>query len=149
MIQPNELRIGNRIYIEVGLPGLQLHSITGLDIADISNGRITLAAMQPVPLTREILEKCGFVKYRRAHDYVTADENHAFDFIDMSPWEAYCIQEFYIGISLSDGVYWQIDNGFNSREQEEIFEQGAEIKYLHQLQNRFQSWTGEELTIKL
>lgn len=59
MISPCELKINNWVFIELGLPGLQPHKITAQDIADYANGRITLDSVQPIPLTPELLIKCG------------------------------------------------------------------------------------------
>lgn len=47
--------------MELGLPGLNIHEIKGQDIADISNGRITLNSIEGIPLSEEWLNKCGFV----------------------------------------------------------------------------------------
>lgn len=54
MIKANELRIGNIINSEYGI--LSAH---GSMISDIDNGSFIAL---PIPLTPEILEKCGFEK---------------------------------------------------------------------------------------
>lgn len=58
MIKANELRIGNLVYAEVGLPSLDIHQIKPKDIFDISLG---LVRIYPIPLTEEWLVKAGFV----------------------------------------------------------------------------------------
>lgn len=59
-IKPAELRIGNLVYLELGLPVLNVHAMKGQDIADYSNGRITIGAVKPIPISAEWLANFEF-----------------------------------------------------------------------------------------
>ena len=71
MIKANEFRIGNKVWKEtigiVEILGIELHSTDG-EILYIANEgmefkhRIKIDEVTPIPLTPEILEKCGFEK---------------------------------------------------------------------------------------
>lgn len=132
MIKKESLRIGNLIYLELGLPGLNIHEIKGQDIADISNGRITLNSIEGIPLSEEWLNKCGFT-----FEFIKAKESNL-------PGTIYLA---YNGLRLSLGFYrWipadhylQLDSPFGS----------TEIRFVHELMNWFHGLTGQELTIKL
>jgi hypothetical protein len=117
MIKANELRIGNW-YFEFGMPrqatGLLIYKLESIRIRD----KIAID-ISPIPLTPEILEKCGFREYG-----------------PFSPW-------LTLGsFSWSDpaGISYEID------EESAMLDH---IKYLHQLQNLYYAVTGEELTITL
>lgn len=56
MIQANELRIGNWVKSNI-------YQQVTVEILDwLSNDRHNHDSLQPIPLTPEILEKCGFVR---------------------------------------------------------------------------------------
>lgn len=82
---------------------------------------------KPIPLTPEILEKCGFVK----------DEHIQQEF-------SYILK----GASRISFVYYKANPSCFSIEQDEkmIDFASGRCKYLHQLQNLYFSLTGEELT---
>jgi hypothetical protein len=106
MIKANELRIGN--WVNIGDLSTTINHIMGDD-----------DYFDPIPLTPEILEKCGFREYG-----------------PFSPW-------LTLGsFSWSDpaGISYEID------EESAMLDH---IKYLHQLQNLYYAVTGEELTITL
>lgn len=112
------------IYLELGLPGLNLHTIKGQDISDIENGRITLNAIQPIPITPEWLERCGFEKQDDGSCNVQIGNTIYLEFSR----DLIC--------SITPGVWF--DYACKTR---------SEIKYLHQLQNIYFDLAGEELTI--
>lgn len=56
-VKAEELRIGNLVFAEVGLPNLEEHAIIPQDIIDISNG---LSIAYPIPLKDEWYSKLGF-----------------------------------------------------------------------------------------
>jgi hypothetical protein len=59
MITPQELRIGNYLYdTETGFKGD--FQVTAGDILDIAKNGIQ--TFKPIPLSPEILEKCGFTQ---------------------------------------------------------------------------------------
>lgn len=78
---------------------------------------------EPIPLTEEILLKCGFEKYSEGNfvlgnfilSYLTTDENFEFEY------------------KVSGIDSWLL----------------KDIKYLHQLQNLYFALTNEELTVNL
>ncbi len=113
MINVNELRIGN--FVSNGNPVTVEHYFLQDSFADFD----------PIPITPEILEKCGF-------------ENFAFEYIHES------------GVSLenmrgNDGPgqpdYFYLSFVFKNA--------SVEIKHLHQLQNLYFALTGEELKVNL
>lgn len=128
MIQPNELRIGN--WVNAG-------RVTAISEADneviLFDGYTSWRSsvmqpdwLQPIPLTPEILEKCGFSKTvtSREGQYLQYGLRIAsFDFM----FEFYADGEpqFYLDMV------------------------GIDILYLHQLQNLAFSISNQELTITL
>lgn len=119
MIQANELRIGNCILLDTGFVLPAPHVIKGQDIADIENGRITLTAIQPIPLTPEILEKCSA---KEGDQYVFYKAN------------IYLYQ--YPGHN-----HWLVKAAGNIKL--------TSVQFVHQFQNLYHSLTGEELPINL
>lgn len=120
MIDPHELRIGNWVkvgtiesivdYLHLGSIGLQGNAI-------INN----FQQVDPIPLTPEILEKCGF-------------ENGGYDMIfwSIGDFEISGVydskeQQYYFGVAYYDGKI------------------SVEIKSLHQLQNLYFALTRTEL----
>lgn len=119
MIQAHELRIGNYVVdnFDVHKP-YQLTKISLDDFVAISNG---CNSYQPIPLTEEILLKCGF------------EEN--------GQYLAFKNIRLYIYHSRFNSEYFIFDFG--------MMEKFTEIQYLHQLQNLYFALTGEELEVKL
>lgn len=114
MIQANELRIGN-CFLNPNTG--KVIRCTCEDISDIQNGYKTRL---PIPLTPEILEKCGF--------------KHTWG-------DIYELEDGF-------GVYASLRNGWMVSQSRDISNiKGAD--YLHQLQNLYFALTGEELKIKL
>ena len=93
-----------------------------------------IKSIEPIPLTEDILLKCGFVK---DGDYFKKGV------LDMF----YCLKYYkhlngyYFYIQYSDSPFEWDDNTF--------YPISCTYKYLHQLQNLHFALTGEELTIKL
>src|SRR5689334_13663512 len=62
MIQPNEIRVGNRIApTRPYPPGNKAHIICDEDFLEVLFGARDYDNYEGIPLTPEILEKCGFV----------------------------------------------------------------------------------------
>jgi hypothetical protein len=129
MIQANELRIGNYVALKGG------------DIVPIADGGI-LAINQkrfecyPIPLTPEILEKCGFdVVHKTNNHYAINDPNGIKDSHKISVFPTINNQWH---IAFSDTL-----NGYND------YTPTTKIQYLHQLQNLYFALTGEELECNL
>lgn len=130
MIKPNELRIGNKLnYTGLGNSYYPTGIITVEEVlsngVNLSHGDLTVyeaEKLHPIPLTPQILEKCGF---KDVHgEYVTLEG---------------------IGIYNDGDDYWFCDE--DAHEGNVIY-YGNGFQYVHQLQNLFFALTGEELEIK-
>ena len=129
MIQANELRIGNKLLAPDGsivtVENILEDSINQRIDGDGVIGSYKLDEYNGIPLTPEILEKCGF------------------------EWDI-----FWQGFADKRGRYYlqeANDNGynmFNGKWKQQINWMKA-LEYLHQLQNLYFALTGEELTVKL
>ena len=143
MIAANELRIGNWVLIdedgkwnEYQVEGINLatrnkniHSFTtpfiffkiGSVVLTIDGDSEEDGMVKPIPLTTEILEKCGFV--RKGHT-----SSNGSKLVIHHPESFYPNGRVYFNS-------WAIKNEIP--------------KYLHQLQNLYFALTGEELTVNL
>ncbi len=135
MITAQELRIGNFIFETQGEYQHESDSfnfnendknfrIVDLDILKLIHSNNEYYLFQPIPLTPEILEKCGFEK----------DEH-----------------DFELKINFEARLKWSAEDNpakevtlwlHNDYPAQSIF-------YLHQLQNLYFALTGEELEVKL
>ena len=122
MIQANELRIGNWVNFHNDNTYFEVTEITkeGLGVRnETMDTWIEIDEFSPVPLTPEILEKCGFKD---------------------SEWEHKTKSEcLFVG---NDIIHIM-----DARDKNYSFT--APCKYLHQLQNLYFSLTGTELIINL
>jgi hypothetical protein len=115
MIKANELRIGNWVKSNIE------QQVTIETIEYLLNDKISdKSIIQPIPLTPEILEKCGFI-YKETGSEVYEQERKIYGHL-------------FIWGATSNDTYCH------------DFHCGGEIKYLHQLQNLYYAITGEELT---
>lgn len=142
MIKANELRIGNWVEVyavvisgswydadgnrhgqdKITEPTINRKQIGVGDLNVILSSQAGLATYRPIPLTPEILEKCGFdwsIYYQAFHK-----EYFEFDITECYP-KGYALTTFKRGLIIAPN-----------------------IQYLHQLQNLYYSLTGEELEIK-
>lgn len=126
MINAKELRIGNLVFDSrtvgdrSGLPKV-LHETTVIQIEERKFDNGDYNYLEPIPITSEILKKCGFAEQK-------GDE-----------WYIEYQNDFFIVVKSN----MQVRLGFDvSTYFEEEFDH---IKYLHQLQNLFFALTGEEL----
>lgn len=127
MINAQELRIGN--WVEANSPMMQVKEITEHTVGLYMPGSeadpflYDIDEINPMPLSPEILEKCGF------HWSIY---HQAFHFGDTAMNEFYDLNECYPkGYQLSTFKKSQLI--------------GKGIFYLHQLQNIYFALTGEEL----
>ena len=115
MIKANELRIGNWVNDKIGLVTIG------------ENGKINFADVyEPIPLTPEILEKCGFKTNKLQNLFKRVKEKTE----GMK-------SEIHLGDYYDERKYYYLV-GLNIR-----------IIYLHQLQNLYFALTNEELIINL
>lgn len=137
MINVRELRIGNNVSTgsENAMTVAQIAFRYGDDTYDIKVARTgtpwiygyTDAELSPIPLTNEVLEKCGFKQWE---DGITWELNTPNGFIHI------------VGTAFHLG-------GEHSCTNMHTFLGDHGLKCLHQLQNLYYSLTGTELTVNL
>lgn len=122
MVKANELRIGNWLADTGSLTKGYYHTISAIESDIIFFGSVALSPGNcgGIPVTAEILEKCGFLF------------NHY-----LYTWDRK-------GISLEQDEFTPIIH--RNFQRHEI---AKPPKYLHQLQNLYFALTGEELTVNL
>jgi hypothetical protein len=133
MIQANELRLGNLVYF-TGNGNNNICPVTELwrnelEVSYVGNSlclKYDNEDLQPIPLTPELLEKCGFVK----------------DGYEDAVW--YQRQFPVIGELCTSDRLHPLGNFVFDTDTDTL-----KIFYLHQLQNLYHSLTGKELNIKL
>jgi len=120
-IKANELRIGNLVFAETGLPSLEVHIIQPHDIYDIDNGVVAFG----ISLTEEWLMRLGF------------GQRYTSDPQETRASQCFFICDFILHNTPDDnylGFYFYSHDGLMSN-----------IQYVHQLQNLYYSLTGREL----
>lgn len=131
-----ELRIGNKVLIDGDTVGEILtikESSSRVEYFPYPNKEANVHAtvehsrLTGLPLTEEILLKAGVTKWG--------------EFKEDSRW---FVQDTPIGMVIFkfDGLFLYNEGATNQKE-------GNPMRYLHQLQNRFFSWTGTEININL
>ncbi|RHV92604.1 hypothetical protein DXA95_12425 [Odoribacter sp. OF09-27XD] len=137
MIKPNDLRIGNYVihypysdndsdsrYIKIN--NINEHGVNRTSIKDDGYSIIRYDRISPIPLTEELLLKCGFDWGGGEFDFILSN-------VDM-PVSVFRIK---------DGYCFLLGNGV-----EGVFSTDK-IEYLHQLQNVIFDLYGKELEVKL
>ncbi len=121
MIQANELRIGNLVHADLYSNAILIESICSKneDIFNSTTGEIPSHSIHPIPITEEILLKCGFEKNEQRFE--SKEALLRISYFD-SAWHC----------SIGDD-----DFGFLFRT----------IKSVHQLQNLYFSLTGKEIQL--
>jgi len=138
-MKATELRIGNYVFYnsgeDQGEPEKFYCKLDGEDIMRMEKNEEYLGFHEPIPLTPEILEKCGFSD----NDYKTG----------------------YIGINIKAGgittefvltkpkLLGEFQNHFCWEFRAGNIPFFLELEFLHQLQNLYFALTGEELHINL
>lgn len=139
MIEQKELRIGNEVYFidETFCTVIGINWGSTVELAGCE-GFISITDLEPIPLTPEILEKCGFSKSNYPNKTIVA---YRLDIGD---------DGFKIIVSFVNGKLNNVILEGNGSYDEAGEKELTEIcKYLHQLQNLIHSLTGTELTINL
>lgn len=126
MINASELRIGNWFLFNdhSGDPP-QPYQIQG---DDISRAAVNGVYHEPIPLTPEILEACGFEEHNDISPGWLLEKNGV---------------SFYYGFPLNKRLHHILYFGIG-REEVEI-----KMPFLHQLQNLYFALTGEELNVNI
>lgn len=128
MIKANELMVGNYIYND-NYPCV----VTSIDDENNIETEVNFQGFvdglyQPIPLTEDILLKCGFNQWG-------SYKNLWKDNIDKG--RAITLRSNALGKDMH-GCYFELSNNHN-----------VGIKHLHQLQNLYRALTNKELEIKL
>jgi len=133
-IESKELRIGNYVKCPLDETFLKVTTLKNKLIIASKGENINYNAIEPFPLTEEILLKCGFVE----GDNKWFNEMYYTDCKEAT-------ELFVISFNLVSNrlAIYEID-----MEDTCIFT-GKKVYYLHQLQNLFYALTGEELTVEL
>lgn len=119
MIQANELRIGNLVSFYGKFEKVESIGTYGVSFNN-GFGKYTLPNLRPIPLTEEILLRCGA-------------KLHGIEYIIKA-------SALPIKIRISYGIaYCEFGNVYL----------GGRIKFLHELQNLYHALTGQELKIEL
>ena len=143
-MKANELRLGNYVFYGAPINGgcVEVHSIKILTHRIDINGR-PQSYFEPIPLTEEILFKCGFEKVKNK------DKEDLREYIGHTVQKArYAIFDTDIFITKVDKrglLHRSIDCDFMVL----FYHKSIPIKYLHQLQNLYFALTGQELEINL
>ena len=135
MIQVNELRIGNWVQndgdflLVRGIDSKYAYVDTN-DKKDLYQHRKYLTSIEPIPLTEEILLKCGFIMSEHGEYYQEENED-SFDNV-MSTKLTY---------NLTDELFTVVNTDYDGYH--------IDCKYLHTLQNLWNALTNQELNIEL
>ena len=115
-MKANELRIGNYLQDFGGNIAQVIHLTKDKTILE-----------SPIPLTEELLIKCGFEKITNANRY-----------------------GYYIEIANNRFICWQWADevGIENFDGDEMYPCCITCKYVHQLQNLYYALTGNELEVK-
>lgn len=147
MINTTELRIGNWILDTEEAPHYfqveEIRKYVGYELwAYYRKGSIKSKSPEPIPLSEEILLKCGFEKsseywYAIKFKVYTEMGGTQINELSINPEIGKCNIEFvgYIGAPMKG------DSG--------VLLSDYQTRYLHQLQNLYFALTGEELTINI
>lgn len=133
MITASELRVGNLFQDTDGTYCYYAGSWQRSDgwiNRDSANNTYKESEMHPIPLTPEILEKCGFVVNSGMHGYKYYYPN----------------EDALWSIRQEGDRMWQVCIIVRY---DEIWKFNPIVNYLHQLQNLYYALTGEELNVQL
>jgi hypothetical protein len=123
-MKSTELRIGNWVNGEFANGELKPFQIFRIDGNDDCYG------LEPIPLTPELLEKCGFVRSQDEDEnsLTLVNGRKTFKWVEGNDDDYFLI--------------YQTDCGLD-------YNTAFELEHLHQLQNLYYALTGEELEINL
>lgn len=137
MIKATELRIGNKIKLNDEIRNVEMIHDNGMTIGKITNGFYAdgyFEDFDPIPLTPELLEQCGFI----TPDYKLpfGDYEILMKRRDDGTWHAWINYErSAMEKECGEGHY-------------NVYHLSFPCQYLHSLQNLYFALAGEELQIK-
>ncbi|MDH6308021.1 hypothetical protein M2451_002540 [Dysgonomonas sp. PFB1-18] len=150
MIQASELRIGNYIYrpnldgkeyidYENGVIGMRNVSLSIVQVTGILPGIVILGEdkrgvewLSPIPLTNELLLKCGFERDRFAKQCFVKDYSKQGNLIIFTNKTPVAVEN-----NIKEPFYYMLNGLIHT------------IEYAHQLQNLYFAITRKELEVKL
>ena len=127
MIQANELRIGNWVETYPSSKIEQVYDLMCDCINTKTKEKLPFDCVDPIPLTPEILERCGFEK-DESGEY--EDGEYVSNTKPVFRWTKGDYNEWYIIFQFDYGCEWTA---------------AYHVRTLHQLQNLYFALTGEEL----
>jgi hypothetical protein len=154
-MKANELMVGNYIQDYYNTKILVVKTVDStleyLDLSDSKKHSNHITNLKPIPLTEDILLKCGFEK-QLAGQFQTADCGYhptCFYFIldgynDFGRGYKQPIHKYNFCLVNISKIDFKLRFQFSGYKTE-----GVKIEHLHQLQNLYFCLCGEELTIKL
>lgn len=122
-MEAKELRIGNWVY---SITHKKNHKVIKLEFDSILN-------VEPIPLTEEILLKCGFEKTGDYGDQIYYEPKNRGN------------RNYYICFDHDEICFGFASNGSYT----DLLYDDANLQHLHQLQNLYFALTGEELNVDL
>ncbi|GAB6121006.1 hypothetical protein [Dysgonomonas termitidis] len=142
-MKSNELRIGNSILFlgeivsEIGYGVIQ---DMAMKEKGVRNEYLDKLVFEPIPLTKDILLKCGLTKHN--------DPETRYDYLHLHVQGSTARDSSHIRFYIEDNgsIIWK---GWIFNQNQVDFFIPYDLKYLHQLQNLYFSLTGEELKVQL
>jgi len=132
MIQAKELRIGNWTYNNIQKYYMEVDKINLIgDDGDSEINGWEEEDFDPIPLTIEILEKCGFEIGKKNYS------------LNMS------CELFTYAVKKRFAIYYRENHGWLYTNEQRYREDSFYMTSLHQLQNLYYALTGEELIVNL
>lgn len=145
MINATELRIGNWVTTEfvneyVIIDAIHPSDVGKVELLNIKKARcfVEFTFLKPVPLTPEILEKCGFevLNFNNKHFWIRFPGGEIGDY------------RLHVFPESGNQSFWHLSFSDNISGKQESYSGKIKFRYLHQLQNLYFALTGEELEIK-
>lgn len=151
-LEPNDLRIGNYVnaddsvnfkHVPIRITAITPTFLTGIaHVINLPVSGISIHSVKPVPLTEDLLLKCGFEAIDYGDKYDPDDE-----------FAGYFEYHLNIGIFYRN-LICKPSGGWYCYVQDVDMIEGNNIKtkniyYLHELQNLYFALTGKELEVKL
>jgi hypothetical protein len=143
MINTAELRLGNCVKLEdgrfVNVGMIDINGVIKVQNTSLVDEFASIPNADPIPLTPELLEACGFEHSHHQINDMETEERYAVR-IDETNYSACFVTETYGG---------EPHHGLRFRIGWDDVMYPAQFKYLHDLQNAIYFFTGTELPVDL